>query len=405
MAYQLRHFQHLFRKLARDEENPGNLKKMIVSVFVSMLIAFAYNNLRISGKSIKNYEEPLLLQTMFSLRGQVSRPDNIAIVKIDDKSYGKLGVSNRKPFPRKIFAEAIKKIQEDQPKIIIFDLHFPYEADEFEGTQKIVESFKLGPVAIGRAPIEGDLKNPYISDQKIRDVAALELPLVVDSFYRKTYYFRQSHSKPLPDDEGIPLLPAIKKYVKSEVDLPDNKALINFYGNGGTIRSYSMYELFEEPRMIPKDYFKDKVVFVGFASELAGRGFSDKEIIDVPVPGGEMYGVEIHATLAGNLIDKSWINKLSPELESLILFVMSAFIILVIILLNPKYSAIITLATLVVWFISLYVLFTFYNIFIPGFFVFLFSITIIFDVVMCAIAIMTRQELDELKAKLGLHKA
>ncbi|MDZ4849701.1 MAG: CHASE2 domain-containing protein [Pirellulaceae bacterium] len=168
MGYQVTQFLFVFRKLSRDEDQPGNLRKMIVAMAVSLALVWGWNRISIDGKCIRDYEEPLLLQALFNIRGDANPPSELAIVKVDDLSYQKLNVSNRKPFPRAILADALKEIHKDKPKVVVLDMHAPYDIDEEEGTQKAIEALRLGPTTIARAPVSDDAS--YASDPRIQEL-------------------------------------------------------------------------------------------------------------------------------------------------------------------------------------------------------------------------------------------
>ncbi|MDZ4849700.1 MAG: CHASE2 domain-containing protein [Pirellulaceae bacterium] len=230
----------------------------------------------------------------------------------------------------------------------------------------------------------------------------MELPMVVDNYFGTSYYIRQSHLKDLSVDEAVPLLKPLEKYVRQNLDAPDQNGLINFYGDAGTIRSYSLWQLFADDRVIPMGYFKDKVVLLGFASELSMRGFSDKEILEVTAPGGYMYGVEIHATIAGNLLDGSWIKRLSPQLESLVLFTILFAMILGVFYLHPLDSMILVVGMFAIWFLATYVAFVHFRYFFPGIFVSFASMVIVYDIVVTTIATALQKELKQVKEMIGL---
>ena len=57
----------------------------------------------------------------------------------------------------------------DKPKVVILDMHAPYDIDEEVGTQKAIEAMRLGPTTIARAPVSDDAS--YVSDPRIREAA------------------------------------------------------------------------------------------------------------------------------------------------------------------------------------------------------------------------------------------
>lgn len=406
MGYRLTHIAHFFRKIARNEANPGNLRKMIIAMVLAVLLVLLWGTGSIYGKTIRHLDEIALLRSMFYLQGTREAPKEIALIKIDDVSYQKLGLSIRKPFPRETFADALKVIQKDQPKLVILDLVTPTEEGEEVATAKFAEALKLGPSTIGRGPTQsGTFENAYVSDPMIREAAAMELYMVVNNHQGVTYFMQSKRLDDgvVPVEEAFPMLAPLKRFVNENLKRPAQTSLINFYGPAGTIRSHSIWQLFETDRVIPEGFFRDKIVFVGFASELNMRGFSDKEILPVSAEGGHMYGVEIHANVAGNLLDGSWIHRLDPGAEAIVLLLCLFFLILGMVHLNPVPALVFVLGFLAVWFLGTFVLFTQFRLFIPGFLVTLFFSPFIFGGVMCTIATVVDREVKELKKTLGLN--
>ncbi len=405
MNHSLTHFFYFIRKnILRKESRPGNFKRLLLAALLTQSIIFARPF--VPG----NLDEVLLLKTLFNLRGEVSPPDNLAIVSIDDNTYKELALSPRKPIPREVVGKALQTIQEDKPTLLILDLYSPKEEDELEGTKAVIKALEMGPSSIASAPInhKDDPINLFLSDPSIVEAATYEIPMAVGLSANYAVYIsrdptnQNQHSL----EETIPLFKPLLKQVESTLKVPEPNSIINYYGPPNTIRSFSLWELFSQERLIPKGFFKDKVVVVGFKSELKGRGHSDKEVLGVPIwnktSGYEMYGVEIHANIAGNLMDGNWIRRLPIHLEAMAMFLLLFILIKGIISYQPKWALVYMLIYLGTWFMASFIAFSHYGYFIPGIFLALLCSPIIFGGASCVVATLALKELKNIKKTFGV---
>lgn len=387
MGYSVTHFFYFFRKhVLRRESRTGNFKRIIWSTILAVCIL-------VSGRFIpERLDESLLLKSLFALRGSIPTPSNLLLVDIDDVSYQKLGLSPRKPFPREVSARAVRSILKDKPKILVLDLFYPYEEDEMDSAKVVSEAFREGVVSIAKPPI-GDFVSStnyvgdsaeefqedeellqYGSDPDVAAAATYELPMTLSELYGYVMFMNINIGRYSASSvyNHVPLLEPLHDHISSDLPAPERSALINFYGPAGTIRSFSFWELFEDNRLIPEGFFKDKVVVLGFKSDLRGRGHSDKEILGVPVrskgTGYGMYGMEIHANIIGNLLESSWISSIEYSHELLLKLFLLWFLILGIVSFHPVYSLIYACLYLSLWFVSTYAFFAYKQLFIPGVF-------------------------------------
>jgi adenylate cyclase len=72
--------------------------------------------------------------------------------------------------------------------------------------------------------------------------------------------------------------------------------------------------MFEKLAPAEEASFKDAVVFVGLLLR-ADTGVAQKDSYLSPFGGEMVFGVEVHATIAGNLLEQSWIHRPSRSLE------------------------------------------------------------------------------------------
>ncbi len=232
------------------------------------------------------YLDSYNLQFTDKLYGGNQPLDNIVIVKIDDKSINNIG---RWPWNREIFANFIEKI--NNSKIIILDLGFFEKSNIGNDTifintikkykNKIIlvveyTDFKIKNNTIigisANIPFE-ELKNyknlGYANVNIDKDGVARSLNLNIignySSISQKTYELYSG-----------------RKYIYNK-----NRFLVNFL-EPNKFKSYSFLDVYN--KKIDKNFFKNKIVFVGISAE----DLHDK--LFVPTSKGVlMDGVEFHA--------------------------------------------------------------------------------------------------------------
>ena len=102
-------------------------------------------------------------------------------------------------------------------------------------------------------------------------------------------------------------------------------AWLNYCGPPGAIPNASYYQALQ-PDGVPPDFFKDKIVFIGgrFSAELAGKGKDDFRTPYSYWREGFAPGVEIHATATLNLLHNTWLSRLPPAAEIILVLLVAA---------------------------------------------------------------------------------
>ena len=117
--------------------------------------------------------------------------------------------------------------------------------------------------------------------------------------------------------------------------------------------------------MPSEEYFRDRVVFIGVSSQVA-PGVPGDDSFPTPVSNTPMYGVEIHATIAANLMDRTWIRRYSPESENMMLGFIGFWGGLLLVSISLPAAMAIVVATAVAWSLLSYLCFSYLLLFVPG---------------------------------------
>lgn len=314
----------------------------ILAVASSIFILFAY------------WQRPWFLTTvnmkatdaMFAARGSFTPPDDVVIVAIDEKSVNELG---RWPWPRKKIARLVESLKDAD--VVALDIVFS-EKEGADGDKALSDAIRdAGNVVMGyffrddstqapdpqalsmvkRSKISlistiGDEVDPFsvpFPGQKFTGIET-NIPELGDgaigfgafnAMPQEDGVYRTAH---LAYGYGSQLYPALsiealRRYLQEDIILTfapygmDNLALgeniipvdedgrfsLNFYGPAGSFRTISATDMING--RVDKEGLRGRLVFVGV---------TEKAVYDIrPTPVDPLYpGVEIHATLAANVL-------------------------------------------------------------------------------------------------------
>jgi CHASE2 domain-containing sensor protein len=196
------------------------------------------------------------------------------------------------------------------------DLIFRDPGTSQEDNQKLAASLRALPPFIGAFD--------YVERDNIANTAKL-----VEVFPREEFMTAATRSVKVNviDVEGVRYFTQPKESERDVLPLPYSYArwaklrsapayqdLINFYGPPGTIPTVSIYKILRNDRATNEALLKGKMVAVG--NTLAtGLSYSLKDSFVTPTSSRPMAGVEIHATVLGNLRTGSWIHRTPLPIE------------------------------------------------------------------------------------------
>lgn len=281
------------------------------------------------------------LDLWFNIRETKIPPEDIVITAIDEDSYGVLGIPMNQSWPRSAHTELLERLKALGVKRVVFDVLFMGPGQDPEIDQKLAEAFSSIPAVIGAD--YGEISEGQYTQK------GLILPL--EKFRQ---YCEKTAVVGLPEDHGY-----IRRFMSSPVELPTlveagvshkekpgPRDLINYYGPARTIPTFSYYQVLETEYPLPSKIFKDKIVFVGLSlrTEL---GPSQKDSYLTPF--GRMFGVEIHATAAANLITKNWIHRNSIWIEVSALTLLALILTVILFSIKPQWGALLLLGILIIW--------------------------------------------------------
>lgn len=282
------------------------------------------------------------LDLLFLLRGPRPEPAKVRVVAIDDDSYEELGIDLTGAWPRGLHGELIRTLAREGARAVAFDVLFEGEGDpeQDEALRSAIED--TGIVVLG-ATVD------QIEDPRFRRAQVIEpwepfafaaaslgevmLPPDRDGVIRSAWL--------APGGQPGLALAAYEVATGDRTRRGTESRVIDYYGPPRTIPTVSVYQALDPRQFLPEGYFRDSVVFVGLSQD-AAVGPAAKDAFLTPFRGGRgasTFGVEIHATIAANLLENRRIDLLPPWLETILVLFTPVIPSVAFALLGPLYGA------------------------------------------------------------------
>lgn len=276
-------------------------------------------------------------------RGGLPPPKDVCVVAIDTTSHDVLSV-HTPTWPRDLHARLIRALAKEGAKAIAFDVLFE-EPGEYAKDEALIEAMEEAGIVVIGATVEqsgNDKFNEAIQRepwdpfaQAARTVADVNLPSDRDGVIRTAWL--------APDGRPGLALAAYEIATGDTTHREDGARFIDYYDRARVgIKTVSVYQALEPATHLPAGFFKDKIVFVGL-SEPAAPGAAAKDSFRTPFTGkrGETtYGVEIHATIAANLLEGRTFDLLPSWIETALLLLLPLVALLVFTWLDPRLGAV-----------------------------------------------------------------
>ena len=266
------------------------------------------------------------LDRLFALRGPRTAPPEVCVVAIDDDSYKVIGRDPTLAWPRGLHADLIRTLRREGARAVAFDVLFTDQgADTAQDAAFASAVAEAGNVVLGASveitedPLfrQAQIQEPYEPFAKAAAaVADVNIPTDSDGVIRFAW----------PAREGRPGL-ALAAYELATGDTTRRSSsarLLDYYGPARAIKTVSIYQALDSKQYLPPGFFKDKIVFVGKSMD-AEAGLLSKDSFLTPfrgMHGSTTFGVEVHATLAANLLEHREVKLLDRRLEVALLLLL-----------------------------------------------------------------------------------
>lgn len=298
----------LFNLLSQAHVRQLSLRESVVAVVLACLVTV------LCLSPVGMVADRVNLDLLFAARGPLKPHSDIAFVAIDEQSYLDLNIPMASAWPRKLHAKLIDRLQQAGAKRVVFDILFVNSSADLAEDALLADALGKMPTVIGASVgfvQQATLNGSFLLEQVIRPAPIFEKRVsgvgIVGLPHEegRIYHFLTERSALFPDGRSLAEVAVgdAGTYVA-----PGARDLINYYGPAPTVRRFSYHDVIADEHRIPAEAFKGATVFVGLA--LKGRtGPSQREAFTTPYDAG-MFGTEIHATAASNIMKGDWITRL-----------------------------------------------------------------------------------------------
>lgn len=250
------------------------------------------------------------------MRGAIPLEPSIGIIAIDDKSIAELG---RYPWTRSQYARLLEKLKAAQVKVVLFDAFFPEREDILNDQAFASATKRAGNVVLAALfdlekdqQVKGVTRSLPEIERAAAGVGQINLLPDDDGVNRRTPLLIDWEGKQMPSLGMMAAMFALgeKEFTSGDFEITlgsrqipigENSSMwVNFTGPPGGYPRYSFTDVVNS--RIPAEKLKGKVLFVGATAP----GIYDMRVTPF---NGNTPGVEIHATVADNIISDRFIRQ------------------------------------------------------------------------------------------------
>jgi CHASE2 domain-containing sensor protein len=315
------------------------------------------------------------LRALFSLRGPREFPKNVVLVRVDTRSAVQLGLPGEQ-LRFADYAAALEKINSAHPRLVVFDMLFSTLSRDANANARLEKALSDSPSVIGSG-FQTYVDTDLAGDQHyslIRENPAAEFARSAKAVVPMLVGFenRVASTISLGDESYFmpvalqPHLDVLRRFVDPQVAAPGTNDLINFYGGPYSVPDVPIYELLKEGEQVSPEFFADKVVFVGAVDLPNSNPSGHDDSFITSESASPMWGVEVQATIVANLLDGSWLRRLSPNAERRVTVLAVYFFALVALSCTFQRTVQIAACAIAAWLIAAYLSFIYGLFFLPG---------------------------------------
>lgn len=255
---------------------------LAVAVFAAAIGVSSYATGLLRGLQLDSVD------ARFSIRGAQSPPERVAVVQVDDATFGALG--EQWPFPRSLHARAIDRLAGAGAAAIAYDVQFTEPTAPAEDNALIRAVERAGNVVLATTEVDSRGRaNVFGGEAVLRSIGARAGNSLVepDSDGTIRHFSRQI--------QGLESFAVVSAKAAGGDGIAEDRAWIDYAGPPGTIPAASFSDVLRG-RFDP-DLFEGRVVVVGASAP------SLQDVHPTAVRGGLMPGPEVQANAVATALD------------------------------------------------------------------------------------------------------
>ncbi len=255
---------------------------LAVGAFAAAVGIAAYATGLLQGPELESVD------ARFAVRGTRAPSDRVAVVEVDDVSFGEL--QKQWPFPRSLHARAIDRLREAGAAAIAYDVQFTEPTTPRQDNALIESVARTGNVILATTEVDGNGHgNVFGGEGVLREIGAEAGDSIVQQDSDGTI---RRLSRQIQGLDGF----AVRAAEAVGADPPgEARPWIDYAGPPGTIPSISFSRLVRGK--FDPDLVKGRVVVVGASAPTLG------DVHATPTGAGVMPGPEIQANAIATVLD------------------------------------------------------------------------------------------------------
>ncbi len=246
--------------------------------------------------------ETLPTSIYFFSRGIIQPPEDIVILYADEMSRKNLW-PHTEIIPKPVMTRVLRKLYDYKPKNIIADYFYSIKEPNPSIESELASEMRKQNVYI--VQLENTQRRNNFDPLWIE-------PREVISRAAKGYFCPKLDGKFIVSNFNVCLDSEINTFASLFASggskAPNKRDKISYYGPHRTIKSYSVLEFLSEPNGIKKEELNEKNIIIGNNNLIDPAGQSPDRFLTPYF--SSMPGVEIQATILGNILEGSWIRRL-----------------------------------------------------------------------------------------------
>lgn len=253
-----------------------------------------------------------LFDTLSTIAPSSPTEPGVILVTIDEPSFSEIGL--QWPWPRRIHAELLNSLNEAGAKAVAVDVIFSEPTDTANDQALGQAAPDITVFASDETLLDTDYGLQLIRTEPTPDIVAYGAKVGVASV--TTDPDGVLRVLPMyPDGLARTLLHIAAGDSPTDPTAQQTEQLIQYFGAADHYPRVSYYQALNPDQFLPDDYFKDKVVLVGYALQTVPEvGSSTTDAYETPFTLKTRqlsYGAEVHATIFDNF--KHGLSILNPN--------------------------------------------------------------------------------------------
>lgn len=337
----------------------------------------------------------------------------VVIVAFDRSSAQALNVSNLAPWPRKYLVQLLDYLRTKSPKRIFLDFYMTHPGSDPEVDLDLARALRESHASVGKYSersflVQADGSRKYqlidvtplpIFSEAARSVVSMHIwrSREVDGVVRHI-----SDTKADSLEWRIPLWKELMENETPAFPPPGIRDYISFYGEPGSLPRVSLSQIILQPESLPEGFFRDKIVLVGPSMQTTFEREEQKDTFVTPFSGSRMNGVEIHASVAANIVQGKWVRRGSLITETLLLSILGFALVYFLSLFHIAKSFLLLLSLISTWLCISYLSYV-SSWFLPGALLFLLILPIAWALQGLVYYLRTNRRLGEIESTIGVR--